>query len=1734
MSSSTPGVLSLLVCLGLGVAGDADDHRQPSAAAPRIASRDASASLHRLPMDFVENRGQWTGPARFAARAGGIAAAFETHAIRLRLGASAVPVALLFEGASDNVSIAGEHRRTGVYNYFIGNDAVSWRTGVPAYGAVIYRGMYDGVDVRVRDGGGRLEYDLLVAPGADLRRVVIRVDGATRIEMDADGQLLLHTPDGPLAQTAPATFERLPDGRARRIESRFRVIDAHRYGFDAPSRDASLPLVVDPGLVWSSFTGGTGGKTLAGIEMARDGSGDIFLSGITSSPDFSTTPTSHGTSRQHSFVARVKSTGDALVYMTFISGLAGQTFAGDMAGDPAGGVVLVGSTADRDLPVTPTAFQTQNANTNIQTLDGDGFVARFDAAGRIVSCTYLGGSVNDGASDVRFDPSGAIVVAGVTRSPNFPVTAGAYDTTFNTPPAGDNTALGEDMFITRFTPNLTAVTYSTFFGGQTYEVPSDMVIDAAGFVTIGGNTTSSATGRDIPITAGAFDSTWNGSDDGFIARFKLDGNGAADLKYSTFLGGINIEDLGGVAIDPNNPELITVAGWSFVDVFETPRFPTTAGTLKPVLTPDPPASPLFPHSRTGFVTRFRFPASGGGTLVWSTFTGGNFDDLVSDLAVDETGAAIVIGSSRSFDVPTTRGAMDRTLSGPPSGAFDCFVQRISADGSQLLYSTYLGGRGEDCNLTGFTEGRLVYTGSGTVAVAGVTDSPDLRTTAGSMVPVVDEATNSRNLFVARLHLAPDDSGDLTASPPILISPPNNAVTDFGSFKRFAWTDVDDPSGVEAYIIETSTRSDFPPGFVQRRSTPRNEVMLSDFATTIPYFWRVRTADLAGNISDWSATSTFTTEAAGALPSISLVQVYPVNVLGGQSPLGVLHLTKAAPAGGVVVSLAAKDGRGFTQTHVPLSVPASVTVPAGAISANFSITTEAVTASVPVDIYGTIAGVGSRSTVNVGPPASVKPASLSLTPLTASGTTPVIGTVTLTGRAPSGGTEVVLKSAYPEFASVPASIVIPAGQTTGTFTISTSPVPFALNTAIEAVGAPPATLSLKTPGVTMTGLTLSASTATGGANVTGTITFSGPIAATPAPSTAGALVRLSSSNSAAGMGPLILVPVGASSATFSINVANVPSTTTVNITAAYDGATLSRPLTIAGSSVSLASLTLNVNTVTGGQGGVGHVNLSANAPPGHVVVKLTASDPAISLPAEVFVSSGSSSGIFSWGAFPVTQTTPATITGAFGSSTASANVTVNPGVTVGVTSLTLSPTSVTAGGSSTGTLRLSGPAPAGGAVVQLSAISPATVPPTVTVPAGADTASFTVGTTSSSSTAQAKVWAVLNTTWGAVLTVNPGSSGPTLSSISLTPATVSGGTSSQGRATLTSAAPSGGRVVTLSSSNTAVASVPSSVTVPAGSTSATFNVSTTAVTASTSVSITGTSGVSRSATLTVTPPAPATPAAPALTSPANGATVALPVLLDWSDVTGAVSYQVHVDDSSTFSSPRVVDQTVTASQLSVGSLAVRQHWWRVRGRNSAGTAGAWSSVRSFTPQSAPPGPAALSAVSVSPASVTGGNGAQGTVTLTSAAPAGGFVVTLSDNSTAASVPASVTVAQGAASASFAIGTTQVTAPTTATITASAGGVTRTASLAIAAAGQAATLTVNATGRSGERITSSPTGINVSVGSSGSASFTSGTAITLSVSNGRDAIWSGACSSGGNKQRTCTFTISGTSSVTANVQ
>ncbi len=389
----------------------------------------------------------------------------------------------------------------------------------------------------------------------------------------------------------------------------------------------------------------------------------------------------------------------------------------------------------------------------------------------------------------------------------------------------------------------------------------------------------------------------------------------------------------------------------------------------------------------------------------------------------------------------------------------------------------------------------------------------------------------------------------------------------------------------------------------------------------------------------------------------------------------------------------------------------------------------------------------------------------------------------------------------------------------------------------------------------------------------------------------------------------------------------------------------------------------------------------------------------------------------------------------------------------------------------------------------------------------------------------------------------------------------------------------------------------------------------------------------------TPPAPpAVPEAPVLVSPFNASSQPQPITFDWNDAASAVSYTIQIDDSSTFAAPLVRDASVSASIYATTGLGAGTHFWRVRGVNSAGVGGAWSAVRSFTAEAAPP-PSQLSNIDINPTTVVGGDASSGTVILTTAAPDGlvvslsssnpavasvpatttainftgtflintsavttttpvtitasangvvrsatltvtpsvatgptlqsvtvsppsvvggsptsgfvllsggappaGAVVSLtSSNPTVASVPASVTVGAGTTAVGFTVTTTSVSTNTPVVITATYDGVARTYTVNVNPAApppppptQNVTLTVNASGRSGEQILSTPTGISVNVGSSGSASFPTGTSVTLRVSNSRDAIWSGACSSGGNKTKTCTFTANANATVNANVQ
>lgn len=466
-----------------------------------------------------------------------------------------------------------------------------------------------------------------------------------------------------------------------------------------------------------------------------------------------------------------------------------------------------------------------------------------------------------------------------------------------------------------------------------------------------------------------------------------------------------------------------------------------------------------------------------------------------------------------------------------------------------------------------------------------------------------------------------------------------------------------------------------------------------------------------------------------------------------------------------------------------------------------------------------------------------------------------------------------------------------------------------------------------------------------------------------------------------------------------------------------------------------------------------VQLTAAVPAGGATINLSSSNPAVMpVPPTITMPGNTAWMQFQVQAGQVSAPAPVTITATLNSASASAQFTLQP---PSLRSLTISPATISGGAQPQGIVMLNGQAPAGGAVVSLSSNSPLVSPPaSVTVAPGSFSASFPIPTSSVTANTTATVTAIYNGASSQAQVTLTSQQPP--SSLTLSPNSTTG-TGGSSFATVTVASPSStDQVLQVASSNPSIASVPNGVTIPAGSTTGGFNIFTTSVSTQTvvTISVSG-GGVTRTADLTVNPdaaPAPTpqpTPAAPALLSPASNAKVAQPINFDWSDVSGAASYEIQIDDSSNFTAPLTLSQKVNASQATVTGLPAQRLFWRVRAFNSAGVAGPFSVSRRFTAQSAStPTTASLSAVSVNPTSVVGGTTAQGTITLTAGAPSGGAVVTLSSaNTSVVSLPASVTVVAGASSATFGVNTSAVTATTGVTITATYGGVSRTTTLTV---------------------------------------------------------------------------------------
>jgi hypothetical protein len=427
---------------------------------------------------------------------------------------------------------------------------------VPTYAKVKYAAAYPGVDLVYYGQSRQLEYDFVVAPGADPTAITLSFEGIDHIDVDAQGDLVLSTAGGSLRFQKPIVYQE-EDGRWQSIAGSYVRTGPHQAGFRLAAYDLARPLVIDPVLSYATYLGGSGRDD--GLGIAVDAAGQAYVTGFTVSADFPTVhplqPTLNG---GDAFVAKLTADGSALVYATYLGGSYDFEFGTGIAVDAAGAAYVTGQTGSADFPTTPGAFQTTLAgggDCGGRPCD-DAFVVKLTADGSaLVYATYLGGRSTDRGTGIAVDAAGHAYVTGLTTSADFP-TAHPLQ-----PTLGGGVG---DAFVAKFTADGSALVYATYLGGSGYEFGTGIAVDAAGHAYVTGSTNSA----DFPTTPGAFQVTSGG--DAFVA--KLNATGSA-LVYATYLGGSCGDGGTGIAVD--------AAGAAYVvGITTSADFPTTPGAFQ--------------------------------------------------------------------------------------------------------------------------------------------------------------------------------------------------------------------------------------------------------------------------------------------------------------------------------------------------------------------------------------------------------------------------------------------------------------------------------------------------------------------------------------------------------------------------------------------------------------------------------------------------------------------------------------------------------------------------------------------------------------------------------------------------------------------------------------------------------------------------------------------------------------------------------------------------------------------------------------------------------------------------------------------------------------------------------------------------------------------------------------------------------------------------------------------------
>ena len=630
-------------------------------------------------------------------------------------GEKSTVLRLNLAGANARARVSGHDPLPGHVNYFIGNDPAKWRTGVPTFGRVEYEQVYPGIDFAYYGNQRQLEYDFIVSPGADTQQIAMTVEGANTVTLDQNGDLMLRLRGGNVRLHQPVAYQdadgsrsevpvRYVVDRGRRIRFELAAYDRSRPLIIDPvlvystflgggAADAANGIAVDtsrnayvvgttsssnfptPGgpfpspsggsdvfvsklsasgatLLYSTYLGGSGNDE--GHEVAVDVSGNAYVTGFTASPTFPTTAGAYDTthnSGNDAFIAKLNTTGSALVYSTFLGGT-GNDSAFGIAVDAVGDAYVVGQTFSSGFPTV---------NAPDTTLGGgnDAFVAKLSPASAGLAdlrySTYLGGGATDSGSAIALDASGNVYVAGSTFSSGatpFP-TPNGFDTTFGG-------GAGSDGFAAKLNPLLGAssLVYGTYLGGPGVDSAAGVAVDASGNIYVTG---TGALGFPV-TTANAFDFVLGGTRDAFALRLNPSA-GASGLTYSTFLGGALTDDGLGIAVDAVGHAHVTGATTSSNLVADVNGFPRTADAVQS----------SYGGSGDAFYSIVNPALSGVPSLVYSTYLGGANGDSGNAIAVDDAGNAYLAGFTASTGFPVITGAYDTSHN---NGINDAFIAKF--------------------------------------------------------------------------------------------------------------------------------------------------------------------------------------------------------------------------------------------------------------------------------------------------------------------------------------------------------------------------------------------------------------------------------------------------------------------------------------------------------------------------------------------------------------------------------------------------------------------------------------------------------------------------------------------------------------------------------------------------------------------------------------------------------------------------------------------------------------------------------------------------------------------------------------------------------------------------------------------------------------------------------------------------------------------------------------------------